>query len=212
MREIRISRRLTFPGLFKITLRKVPARKAGTLIRNPATGEMMKGAAKSTGRGFSLARWRAASGSSFGHRFICQVFKWRGGATGRRKVAALRRVKNRVINKYPALIVRCANDKDVQLAVDFARHKGLLTAVRSGGHSFAGHGVCEGGMVIDLSNMKRVQIDPVHENVRIEPGVLAGELDCLTQSFRMVVPLGSCPTVGVAGYGYAAKELIRLPL
>jgi hypothetical protein len=107
---------------------------------------------------------------------------------GDERYAALRRVKNQVINDYPAFIVRCANYKDVQLAVDFARDKGLLTAVRSGGHSFAGHGVCEGGMVIDLSNMKRVQIDPVHEKVRIEPGVLAGELDCLTQAFRMAVP------------------------
>ena len=84
----------------------------------------------------------------------------------------------------PAIIVRCANSEDVRLAVEFARDKGLLTAVRSGGHSFAGHGVCDDGLVIDLSLMKRAWIDPVHEKIRIEPGIIAGELDCLTQSIQ----------------------------
>jgi FAD/FMN-containing dehydrogenase len=128
-----------------------------------------------------------------------------------RTYGALRKVKNRTVNKRPAIIVRCANRKDVQLAVDFACHHGLLTAVRSGGHSFAGYGVCDGGLVIDLSAMKRVQIDPARETIRIEPGILAGELDCLTQSFRMAVPLGSCPTVGVAGYALGGGESSLTP-
>src|ERR1700689_5960414 len=87
-----------------------------------------------------------------------------------RRYAELRRVKNRAVNKRPALIVRCANRRDVQLAVEFARETSLLTAVRSGGHSFAGHGVCEDGIVIDLSGMKRAQIDPAHKTIVIEPG------------------------------------------
>jgi hypothetical protein len=100
---------------------------------------------------------------------------------------------------------------DVQLAVEFAREKGLLTAVRSGGHSFAGHGVCDEGIVIDLSAMKHVQIDPAQEIVLIESGIIAGELDCLTQAFRMAAPLGSCPTVGVAGYSLSGGESSLTP-
>jgi FAD/FMN-containing dehydrogenase len=131
-----------------------------------------------------------------------------------RKYAHLRRVKNRAIDKHPALIVRCANQKDVRLAVEFARGKGLLTAVRSGSHSFAGHGVCDKGIVIDLLTLKRVQIHPVHQKILIEPGVVAGDLDCLTQSFRMAAPLGSCrscPTVGVAGYAPCGGESSLIP-
>jgi FAD/FMN-containing dehydrogenase len=124
----------------------------------------------------------------------------------------LRRVTNHAVNLHPAIIVRCANSKDVQRAVEFARHKDLVTAVRSGGHSFAGHGVCENGLVIDLSPMKRVQIDPARARVVVEPGVLAGELDCLTQAFRMAVPLGSCPTVGVAGYSLGGGESALTPM
>ena len=130
---------------------------------------------------------------------------------GDRRYPKLRRVRNQAVNKRPAVIVRCANQKDVQLAVEFARGKELLTAVRSGGHSFAGHGVCEGGIVIDLSSMKRAQIDPDDEKILIEPGIIASELDCLTQAFRMAVPLGSCPTVGVAGYSLGGGESSLTP-
>jgi FAD binding domain/Berberine and berberine like len=128
-----------------------------------------------------------------------------------RSYAKLRRVSNHAVDKHPAIIVRCATPKDVQLAVEFARDRSLLTAVRSGGHSFAGHGVCDDGMVIDLSAMKRAQIDPAHETIRIEPGIIAGELDCLTQAFRMAVPLGSCPSVGVAGYSLGGGESSLTP-
>src|SRR6204780_2019141 len=128
-----------------------------------------------------------------------------------RSYAKLRRVSNHAVDRHPAIIVRCASPKDVQLAVDFARDKGLLTAVRSGGHSFAGHGVCDEGMVIDLSPMKRVQIDPAHKTIVIEPGIIAGELDCLTQAFRLAAPLGSCPTVGVAGYALGGGESSLTP-
>src|ERR1700722_16003799 len=128
-----------------------------------------------------------------------------------RSYGKLRRVNNHAVDKHPAIIVRCANSQDVQLAVEFARERDLITAVRSSGHSFAGHGVCDEGLVIDLSPMKRASIDPVHEKVRIEPGIVAGELDCLTQSFRMAVPLGSCPTVGVAGYSLGGGESSLTP-
>ena len=79
--------------------------------------------------------------------------------------------------------------------------------MRSGcGHSFAGHGVCDGGIVVDLSIMKQVQIDPSNLSAKIQSGVLAGELDCLTQAFEMAVPLGSCPSVGVSGYTLGGGE------
>jgi FAD/FMN-containing dehydrogenase len=125
---------------------------------------------------------------------------------GDRHYHRARRVWNRAINVRPALIARCANTQDVVRAVEFARHHGLLTAIRSGGHSFGGHGVCEGGMVIDLSSMKRAEIDPLRKVITIETGVIAGELDCLTQAFRLAVPLGSCPSVGVAGYSLGGGE------
>jgi len=128
-----------------------------------------------------------------------------------RAYAKLHRVRNRATSKKPALIVRCAGPDDVLRAIEFARRRGLLTAIRSGGHSFAGHGVCDGGIVIDLSPMKRVQIDPVRQRVRIETGILAGELDCITQAFKMAVPLGSCPSVGVAGYSLAGGESSLTP-
>jgi FAD binding domain len=130
---------------------------------------------------------------------------------GDRDYAVLRRVNNRGVNKHPAIIVRCANSGDVQRAVKFARNQDLLTAVRSGNHSFAGHGTCAGGMVIDLSLMKRARINPVRERVCIEPGIVAGELDCLTQAFQMAVPLGSCPAVGVAGYSLGGGESSLTP-
>jgi FAD binding domain-containing protein/berberine-like enzyme len=117
-----------------------------------------------------------------------------------------RRVWNHAVNAFPEVIVRCANVDDIVRAIEFSRQHDLAAAVRSGGHSFAGHGVSNGGLVIDLSPMKRVEIDPCRLSASIEPGVLAGELDCITQAFEMAVPLGSCPSVGVAGYSLGGGE------
>ncbi len=122
-----------------------------------------------------------------------------------------RRVHNRAFNLRPAIIVRCANREDVIRSVEFARLNNLLTAVRSGGHSYAGHGVCDGGIVIDLSSMKRAAIDPVAQLVTIEPGVIEGELDCISQAYKMAVPLGSCQAVGVAGYSLGGGESSLTP-
>jgi FAD/FMN-containing dehydrogenase len=117
-----------------------------------------------------------------------------------------RRVWNHAVDRRPAIIAPCASNDDVVRAIDFARQNNLLVAVRSGGHSFAGHGTCDGGLVIDLSPMKRLEIDPVAKSVRLQPGVLAGELDLATNAFAMAVPLGSCPSVGVAGYALGGGE------
>lgn len=122
-----------------------------------------------------------------------------------------RRVWNHAVDKRPAMIARCANVDDVRRAIEFARHNELLTAVRSGGHSFAGHGVCDGGLVIDLSLMKLATIDPMHQRITIGGGVAAAELDCLAQAFKMAVPLGSCMTVGVSGYALGGGESSLTP-
>jgi FAD/FMN-containing dehydrogenase len=117
-----------------------------------------------------------------------------------------RRVWNHAFDKKPAMIARCAGVDDVRRAIEFARHNELLTAVRSGGHSFAGYGVCDGGLVIDLSLMKTAAIDPGRQLITIGGGVAAAELDCLAQAFKMAVPLGSCMTVGVSGYALGGGE------
>jgi FAD/FMN-containing dehydrogenase len=122
-----------------------------------------------------------------------------------------RRVWNHVVDLHPAIIARCSDNEDVVRAIEFARAQDLLVAVRSGGHSFAGHGTCDGGMVLDLSRMKRTEIDPIRAVVRLQTGVLAGELDLLTNAFSMAVPLGSCQSVGVAGYALGGGESALTP-
>lgn len=110
-----------------------------------------------------------------------------------------RKVWNGSIDRFPALIARCAGAADVIAAVRFARAHGLLVAVRGGGHSFPGYSVCDGGMVIDLSLMKAVRVDPVDRTVRAQAGVLLGELDHETQAFGLVVPAGFVSHTGLAG-------------
>src|SRR6266540_1206842 len=110
-----------------------------------------------------------------------------------------RRVWNGSIDRYPALIARCAGVEDIIAAVRFARIHGLLVAVRGGGHSYPGYSVCDGGMVIDLSLMKRIHVDPETRTVRVQAGVLLGELDRETQAFGFAVPAGFVSHTGVAG-------------
>jgi FAD/FMN-containing dehydrogenase len=104
-----------------------------------------------------------------------------------------RRVWNGSIDGQPALIVRCASVADVRSATGFARTHGLLVAVRGGGHSFPGYSVCDGGMVIDLSPMKGIRVDPAARTARVQAGVLLGELDRATQAFGLAVTLASLP-------------------
>ena len=118
---------------------------------------------------------------------------------------------NHAVDLRPAIIARCAGTDDVQRAIEFARAEDLRVAVRSGGHSFAGHGACDGGIVIDLSLMKRVEVDPHRAWVRIAGGVRGGELEKITAAFSMAAPLGSCPSVGVAGYALGGGESALTP-
>src|SRR5215471_17757105 len=87
-----------------------------------------------------------------------------------------RKVWNGMIDKYPALIVRCIHATDVIAAVTFAREQGMDVAVRSGGHSFGGHSTIDGGILIDLSLMKEITIDRRRRIARIEPGLTWGEV------------------------------------
>ena len=88
-----------------------------------------------------------------------------------------RRVWNAIIDKRPLLIVSCAGVADVVATVDFARENHLSLAVRGGGHNIAGHSTCDGGVVLDLSRMKSVRVDPTNRTARAEAGVLWQELD-----------------------------------
>lgn len=110
-----------------------------------------------------------------------------------------RRIWNGSIDRLPALIARCAGVADVMAAVKFAREGGLLVAVRGGGHSFPGQSTCDGGMVIDLSLMKGIRVDPEARTARAQAGVLLGELDRETQAFGLAVPAGIVTHTGLAG-------------
>src|SRR5215207_6481218 len=110
-----------------------------------------------------------------------------------------RRVWNGAIDRYPALIARCAGADDVATTMRFARERDLLVSVRGGGHAVAGHAVCDGGLMIDLSLMKAIRVDPVGRTVRASGGVLWGELDLVTQQVGLATPGGIISHTGIAG-------------
>src|SRR5215213_4073556 len=110
-----------------------------------------------------------------------------------------RMVWNAMIDKRPALIARCAGAADVIHSVIFARANKVLVAVRGGGHDAAGNAVCDGGLVIDLSRMKGIRVDPARRTVRAEPGLTWGEFDQETQAFGLATTGGIVPTTGIAG-------------
>ena len=110
-----------------------------------------------------------------------------------------RRIWNGAFDRRPALIARCAGAADVIRAVQFAKAHDLLVAVRGGGHSLSGQSVCDGGLMIDLSRMRRIRVDPVARRARAEPGVLLGELDRETQAFGLATPAGTVSHTGIAG-------------
>jgi hypothetical protein len=110
-----------------------------------------------------------------------------------------RKIWNGMIDRRPALIARCAGAADVIQCVQFARTHNLLVAIRGGGHNVAGHAVCDGGLMIDLSRMKGLRVDPVHRTARAEPGLTWGEFDRETQAFGLATPGGFVSTTGIAG-------------
>ncbi len=110
-----------------------------------------------------------------------------------------RKIWNAMIDRRPGLIVRCAGAADVMQAVRFARESGLLVSVRGGGHNIAGNALCDGGVLIDLSGMRFVHIDPMNRTARVAPGATLGDLDRESQAFGLAVPVGINSTTGIAG-------------
>ena len=110
-----------------------------------------------------------------------------------------RKVYNAMIDKRPKLIARCVDVADVMAAVRFGRENELLTAVRGGGHNAGGLGVCDNGLVIDLSRMKGIRVDPAARTVQVEGGCLWAEVDHATHAFGMATPSGTVCSTGVAG-------------
>ena len=106
---------------------------------------------------------------------------------------------NGAFDHRPALIARCLNADDVARAVEFARTSGVLMSVRGGGHSFSGQSGCNGGLMIDLSEMREVRVDAAAKIVRVAGGALLGELDRAAQAAGLVTSTGTVSQTGVAG-------------
>ncbi len=110
-----------------------------------------------------------------------------------------RKLYNAMIDKRPLLIARCADVVDVVTAVEFARERGLGVAVRGGGHNGPGLGSVDDGLMIDMSMMRGVRVDPANATVRVEAGCTSGDVDHVTHAFGLAVPFGIVSTTGVAG-------------
>jgi FAD/FMN-containing dehydrogenase len=134
-----------------------------------------------------------------------------------------RTVPNAMIDRKPALIVRCSGAADVIACVRFALEQDALVSVRGGGHSVAGKSVCDGGLMIDLSAMKGIRVDLAKKTARAEPGLTLGEFDRETQAFSLATTLGTISKTGISGltlgagwghlhgtYGLALDNLLNL--
>ena len=125
-----------------------------------------------------------------------------------------RLVWNGVWNKHPALIAFCESAADIQQAINFSREQNILTAIRGGGHSISGKSTCDGGIIIDLSRMRKTGVDLQRKIVTVEPGCTLYDLDSKTLPYGYVVPAGVVSHTGVAGLtlGGGIGSLMRLSL
>jgi hypothetical protein len=112
---------------------------------------------------------------------------------------ATRKVWNGIVDRRPALIVRCAGVSDFRYAIEFAREHDLPVSVRGGGHSYAGHSAADGALMLDLSLLKGIRVDPARRRVRAAPGVLWKVFDHETSSFGLAVTGSQVSSVGIAG-------------
>lgn len=123
-----------------------------------------------------------------------------------------RRVYNGMIDRHPCLVARCADVADVITVVNFAREHGLLLAVRGGGHNGGGLGTCDDGVVLDLSRLKGIRVDPENRTVRAEGGCTQGDVDHAASAFGLAVPAGVVSTTGIGGltlgggHGYLTRK------
>lgn len=123
-----------------------------------------------------------------------------------------RKVWNGLFDRRPSAIVNCRNSEDVKSSVNFARTHDIPVSVRSGGHDYAGKSVCDGGIVIDMSNLKKIEINPDEKRARVEAGVLIGEFDKKAQEYGLASTGATVSTVGVSGFtlgggsGYLSRK------
>src|ERR1700751_4670001 len=123
-----------------------------------------------------------------------------------------RKLYNAMIDKRPLLIARCADVADVIAAVNFGRDNRLAIAIRGGGHNGPGFGSVDDGLVIDLSMMRGVRVDPANRTVRVGAGCTTGDVDHATHAFGLAIPFGVVSTTGVAGltlsggHGYLSRQ------
>jgi hypothetical protein len=133
-------------------------------------------------------------------------------AQGQEGYEQARRIWNHMIDRHPALIARCAGPADVAAAITFAREHELLLSVRGGGHSFPGYSTCDGGLVVDLSTMHGVRVDPIARTARAEGGAWLGDVDAESQHYGLATPLGAISNTGIAGltlgggYGWLSRR------
>jgi FAD/FMN-containing dehydrogenase len=134
-------------------------------------------------------------------------------------------VWNAIADRHPAIVARCTRVEDVVAAVRFARDRDLVIAVRGGGHSVAGFSTCDGGMVIDLSGMRDVRVDPATRSARVQGGALLEQLDRAAQEYGLACPVGVVGHTGVGGltlgggmgrlerkHGYTIDNLLSVDL
>ncbi|MEP6262693.1 MAG: FAD-binding oxidoreductase [Gillisia sp.] len=110
-----------------------------------------------------------------------------------------RKVWNDLYDKYPAAIAKCKNSSEVQDAITFARENKVELAVRGGGHDYAGNSVCDEGLVIDLSKMNKVEVDPDAKTADVQGGATIGQLDEATQKYSLAIPTGTVSSIGIGG-------------
>lgn len=120
-------------------------------------------------------------------------------APGDPDYAEARRIWNGAIDRWPALIARCGGVEDAAMALAYARREGLSVAVRGGGHNVSGSALCDGGVVLDFSALRGVEVDPDARVARVQPGALWGDVDTATQAHGLVTPGGIVTHTGVAG-------------
>ena len=118
----------------------------------------------------------------------------------------VRRVWNLAIDRHPSSIVRCADVDDVRRTIEFARTHDLPLAVRSGGHSQAGHGTCDGGIVLDLGALRAQEVDRDRQVVRAASGARVSDVQNATQAHGLLTPMGGCPEVGIGGLTLGGGE------
>ena len=123
-----------------------------------------------------------------------------------------RTVWNAMIDRLPALIARCRSADDVAKAIRLARDERLLVSVKGAGHNIAGNAVCDGGLMISLSHMREVEVDPGSRIARVEPGATLADVDAATQQHGLATPVGINSTTGIAGltlgggFGWLTRE------